>query len=158
MFLTHVCSALNRAKVGYAVVSGFAVALHGAVRGTIDLDLILSLDEDSFVRAEDIFQKLGLKSRLPVDAKEVFQFRQEYIKNRNLVAWGFYDPRHPASQLDIIITHNFRKIKYDVMTVAGVKINVISIIDLIAMKKKSGRAQDLEDVKALESILKYDKT
>lgn len=52
MFLKRVVQALEKHKVHYAIVGGYAVALHGAVRGTIDIDLVISLNEKSFILAE----------------------------------------------------------------------------------------------------------
>ena len=37
--LEKVCAALAQAKLRFAIVGGHAVALHGAVRGTVDIDL-----------------------------------------------------------------------------------------------------------------------
>lgn len=157
MFLTALCDALNKAKIRYAVVGGCAVALHGAVRGTVDVDLVLSFDEESFVDAERVFHQLGLRGRLPVDAKQVFRFRKEYLENRNLVAWSFYDPVQPANQLDVILTHDLKKMNVETFNIEGVKIRVASIDDLIKMKKASGRPQDLEDVKALQALRTHEK-
>ncbi len=152
MLIVQVCKAFNDSKIQYAVVGGYAVALHGAVRGTVDLDLVLALKEESFVKAEKALDKLGLTSRLPVDAKQVFHFRKEYIQNKNLIAWSFYDSLHPENQLDIIITEDVRKMSCDKMVIRGVKVPVASLKSLIEMKKRSARPQDLEDVKALEKI------
>ncbi len=157
MFLTRVCEALAEAKVPYAIVGGYAVALHGAVRGTVDLDLVIALNEESFARAQHALEKLGLQSRLPVDARQVFRFREEYVRNRNLIAWSFYDPVHPADQLDIIITHDAAKMKVKTITVQGVKVRIASIESLIRMKEKAGRDQDREDVRALRKLLKNEK-
>ena len=52
MFILKVVKALNAYKVHYAVVGGYAVALHGAVRGTVDLDLIINLTKNSMINAE----------------------------------------------------------------------------------------------------------
>lgn len=157
MFLTRVCQSLNQAKIQYAIVGGYAVALHGAVRGTVDLDLVLSLDKRSFVRAESVFSALGLQSRLPVTAEQVFEFREDYIKNRNLVAWSFFDPVNPANQLDVIITDDASKLAVKSVTVRGVRVRIAAIKSLIAMKTRSGRPQDIEDVKALREIEKREK-
>ena len=40
------------------------------------------------------------------------------------------------------------------MRILGKKVEVLSIPDLIAMKRASGRDQDREDVKALEGLLR----
>jgi hypothetical protein len=49
---TKVFSNLNEANISYAVVGGLAVSLHGATRGTIDLDLVISLDLQSLENFE----------------------------------------------------------------------------------------------------------
>ena len=152
MFITSLCHALENAKLDYAVVGGYAVALHGAVRGTVDVDIVLALNEKTFNAAEKIFTSLGLQSRLPVSAREVFQFREEYIKNRQLVAWSFHDPSTPQNQLDVIITEDAKKIKTKTIIIQGIKIKVASLESLIEMKTRSARPQDLEDIKALKEI------
>lgn len=152
MFLNRVISALEKAKVRYAIIGGYAVALHGAVRGTIDIDLVISLDEKSFVNAEGALKTIGLQPRLPVNAKEVFQFRKEYIKNRNLKAWSFVNHQIPSEVVDILITCGFEDIKTVIKKINSQPVHIIAIDDLIKMKKQSGRPQDLEDVKALGKL------
>ncbi|MGK5086110.1 hypothetical protein WDW86_00995 [Bdellovibrionota bacterium FG-2] len=156
MLIIALCKALQAEKIQYSIVGGYAVALHGAVRGTVDLDLVLALNEETFIKAESIFLALGLVPRLPVNAKEVFNFRDEYIQKRNLIAWSFYNPLKPVQQLDIIITEDAAKMRTKTMMIHGTPIIVASIDDLIAMKTRSARPQDLEDVKALK-ILKEQK-
>ena len=56
-------------------------------------------------------QELGFEARLPVSGNEVFNFRKEYIKNKNLIAWSFYNPKEPSEIVDIIITHDLAKLK-----------------------------------------------
>ncbi|MBN4050080.1 hypothetical protein JYT17_00500 [Nitrospira defluvii] len=82
MFLLRVVDSLEKQGVPYALVGGHAVALHGAVRGTIDLDFVIHLNERGFKSAEQALLNIGLKSRLPVSAEDVFRFREEYIKNK----------------------------------------------------------------------------
>jgi len=41
-FLESICRAFEQAKVPYAIVGGHAVALHGALRGTVDIDFVLN--------------------------------------------------------------------------------------------------------------------
>lgn len=153
MFLLKVVHSLNFQNVDYALVGGYAVALHGAVRGTLDIDIVISLSQSSYLRAETALQSIGLQSRLPVSATDVFMFRKEFIENRNLIAWSFYDPKNPAYQLDIIITEDLKKIKKVKKEIHGVLIKVVSIEALIEMKTRSGRPQDLEDIRALKALV-----
>ena len=149
-FLSRVCACLDEQKIPYAIVGGYAVALHGAPRATFDIDLIVRFDENDFRKIEEAFKSIGLVSRLPVTAQEIFQFRQNYIEQRNLIAWSFVNPQNPIEIVDIIITDNLADNSAVEKTLLSGKIRVISKADLIRMKKRSGRPQDLIDVAALE--------
>jgi hypothetical protein len=151
-FLNRVGAALEAAKVRYALVGGYAVALHGAVRGTVDVDVILAWDRRTLRAAEQALQGLGLVSRLPIIADEVFRFRDEYIRNRNLIAWNFYNPKDLTEQLDVVISTDLKGKKVQAIATADGTLRVLSRKDLIAMKRASGRPQDLADIEALEKL------
>ena len=152
MLIERVVQSLNQHRVQYTLVGGYAVALHGAVRGTVDIDFVISLNLRSYRQAEKALNSIGLKSRLPVSADDVFNFREEYIEKRNLIAWSFTNPDNPLEIVDIIITEDVKQMKSVVKTFNGTKIKIAAIDDLIKMKKKSGRKQDIEDINALEKL------
>ena len=151
-FLERLCTALHGAGVRYAVVGGYAVALHGAVRGTVDVDLVLPWTERMLVLAEAALNGIGLVSALPVSAGEVYAFRDEYVANRNLIAWKFHNPDDPLEQVDIIINYDLTGKRTRRVELASGPVRVLSIEDLIAMKRESGRPQDIEDIRALEQL------
>ncbi len=153
MFLTKVISALEKANVRYALVGGYAVALHGAIRGTVDIDVVIALEKSQFIALASAMQEINMVSKLPVSAEDVFNFRQEYISNRKLIAWAFVNNSNPLELVDIIITHDADKINTVIKKMGNRKIRVAAIKELIAMKKCSARPQDLEDIKALEHLL-----
>lgn len=153
MFLLRVTSALDEAGIAYALVGGCAVALHGAVRGTVDVDLVLRISRKQFVAFEKAMRSIGLVSRLPVTAAEVFQFRAEYIANRNLRAWSFVHPGTPSEIVDVIITHDLSSMKAQRIKVGKAWVRVLALSDLIRMKQEAGRPQDLADVAALQELL-----
>lgn len=152
MFLFDLIGAFNKEHIQYAVAGGYAVALHGAVRGTVDVDLVLALDRENLIKAEAILKKLGLVSRLPISAEDVFSFRDEYIKKRNLIGWNFYSSQDPTHMVDLIITHDLRTMKTVTKKVGSLNIEILGINDLIEMKRQAGRPQDLADINALEKI------
>ena len=152
MLIRKVIRALDRHKVKYALIGGYAVALHGAIRGTVDIDIAIALNKAAFQRAETALREIGLESRLPITAAEVFSFRTEYIQKRHLKAWSFVNPRNPLDVVDILITEDASKISTVNKRAFGITIKVAAITDLIAIKKKAGRAQDLEDIKALRKL------
>lgn len=152
MFLHDICNALEDAKISYAVVGGYAVALHGAIRGTVDVDIVIQWTLENLEKVEMVLKKAGLISLIPINASNLFNFRDEYIQNRNLIAWNFYHPMNPVIQLDIIINYDLKKGHTKTIKTPDGKVKILSLNDLIAMKKASGRPQDLEDVKALENL------
>lgn len=152
MFIERVVATLKRERVRFAVAGGFAVALHGAVRGTVDIDLVIALVKRDFVTVQKALEQIGLTSRLPLEGHEVFTFREEYIRNRNLIAWSFTNAADPSEIVDIILTEDLRKIKIETIVAGDLELPVVSAADLIRMKEKSGRPQDIEDIKALRKL------
>lgn len=152
MFFEKIIKALNAAEIEFVVVGGYAVALHGAVRGTVDLDLALKWNQQNVVNCEKALNEIGFISKIPVNAKDIFSFRDEYIKNKNLVAWNFYNPSNPAELVDVIITYNLAKKDIQYKKFKNYQIPVLSKKALVVMKKQSARPQDLLDAEALEKI------
>lgn len=136
-----------------SIVGGYAVALHGVVRGTVDLDIVIEHTAKQFQLCEEALQSLGFVSRLPITAKDVFHFKDEYIKNRNLLAWSFYHPGNPMDVVDIVIVKDLRTLKSVRVKALSYNIPVISLNDLVNMKREAGRIQDIEDLKLLEPLL-----
>jgi len=157
-FLRKVVLALDRHGVDYCLVGGFAVAFHGAIRGTVDIDAIIQHTEDQFNRCEKALKSIGLTPRLPVSASDVFHFKKEFIKKRNLVAWSFLNPDNPLEVVDVIITKDKSHVKTSSISVFGDPIKIIALPDLIKMKGESNRPQYREDLKALKQLLKEKKS
>ena len=145
MFVEDVTEALKEAHVQFAVAGGYAVALHGAVRGTLELDLVVRHSRQDFVDAAAALRRLRLEPRLPATAEEVFDYRGEYLRNRGLAQWDFVDPEDPSRRVDIVLTRDLRGTRTQV--IGGIP--VVSREDLIEMKRESARPQDLEDARAL---------
>lgn len=152
MFIIKMCRALEDAKVPYAIVGGYAVALHGVVRGTVDIDLVIKWSLKNLKKTEETFKKLGLRSALPISAESIFHNLEEYIEKRNLLAWNFYNPSNYAEQVDLIIAYDLKKATTKVVHTASGDVRILSRKDLIEMKRRSGRPQDLEDIRALEGL------
>ena len=152
MFIRKVIGVLEKSGTPYALVGGYAVTLHGAVRGTVDIDIAIAMNRATFEKCEAALESIGLEPRLPVTAADVFNFRDEYINNRNMVAWSFSNPKNPLELVDILITEDAARLKTIRKEAFGLKLNVVTIPELIAMKKKSARPQDIEDIKALEIL------
>ncbi len=154
MFIYRVLTAFEHQKVKFAIAGGWAVALHGAVRGTVDLDVVVVLTEPNMEKAELALNELGLESRPPLHSKEVIQFREEYIKNRRMLAWRFVNPSNATEIVDLLLVEDLRDLKTTTIKAGPKRLPVVALEDLIRMKQRSGRPQDLEDIKALRELAK----
>ena len=152
MFILKVSSVLNKYKVPYAIVGGHAVALHGAIRGTIDIDFITRWNLKNLILIKEALHEIGLSAKLPITPEELFDFKDEYIKNKNLIAWSFINFNDPSEQIDVIITFDLKNFSIKKIHVKGSVLNIVSKKDLIKMKKTSGRKQDIQDIEALEKL------
>lgn len=153
MFLYELTDAFNVAKVKFALVGGYALALHGVVRATMDVDFVLRLTQSDFELAEKTLNKLGLQSRIPVRAQDIIKMRKEYIEERNLIAWSFVDYKNPSRQVDILITKDVGAMDIEKISVSGRKIPVASLKELLKMKQEAGRPQDLIDIESIKAKL-----
>lgn len=154
MLIRKVIELFRKQGIKYAIAGGYAVSLHGAVRGTVDIDFVVSVDEETLTKIESCMKSLGLVSRVPVTAKSVAQFRREYVEDKNMKVWSFSDPNWPQNVVDIMILYDIADFQIEKRRTVFGEVNIISISDLIAMKKVAGRPQDLSDIKALEAIQK----
>ena len=149
MKFTSLIEQLTKNKINYLVVGGYAVNFHGYSRNTVDIDLVIKFTLKNLKKIEKILNDFGLVSRLPVNAISVYKFREEYIKNKNLIAWNFYAETNPTSQVDILINCDVNDFDMEKFLVGKLIVKVISKEDLIKMKKISGRNKDLLDIKEL---------
>ena len=152
MLLLKIADLFDQDRIPYAIVGGFGVALHGVVRATVDIDLVLNRKERDYKKAEMALNRIGLESRLPLKAEEVFRFREEYIRNRNLIAWSFHNPDRPSQLVDLVLTHDLKEFRVERVKVRNRSIRVASKEDLIRMKTGTGRRQDREDVRVLKEL------
>jgi len=152
MFIYRLANTLEKYQIPYAIVGGHAVALHGALRGTVDIDFVINWNKKNLLQAEKALNSMGLISRLPIVGEDVFNFRNEYIEKRNLIAWSFYNPKQNDEQVVLLINFDLARKKVITAKLKEANIHYLNKKDLIAMKKQSGRQQDLADIEALEKL------
>lgn len=153
MFVLDVVAELSRRKIKFALVGGYALALHGIVRATMDVDIVIGLTPKALLEAEAALTALGLTSRIPVKASEVAEFRREYIENRNLIAWSFVDFKNPTRQVDLLIVLGVDDIDVEKVSFGGKSIPVASLEDLLKMKLVSNRPEDQSDIAKIRAKL-----
>lgn len=151
---------LNKAKVKYLVVGGVAVNLYGYVRFTGDLDLLIALDKENLSKIDKVMKKLKYSEHLPVSIFALSDEKQvkSWIKEKNLKAYTFNPPKNNLLQIDIIIEDSLKFKSYEkkknVKAMGNLKIPVVSIEDIIKMKKKANREKDILDLKVIKYLSK----
>lgn len=153
MFLLDIVQALESSGVPYVLVGGYALALQGIVRATVDVDFVVSLKEKDLIAAERALNGLGLTSRIPVRAVDMARFHQEYRSEKNLVAWSFVDPRDPTRQVDLLIHPPLKTVKTQLVSIHGTKIRVATKASLLDMKRLANRPEDQLDIQKLEKAM-----
>src|SRR3972149_5599730 len=149
MFYFEVIEELCRGQVEYLLVGGLSVNLHGVPRVTQDIDLIILMTRDNVLRTISVMKDLGFVPRLPVPAEDLADAGKvkDWVENKNLKAFSFYNQKEPFRVVDIVLVHplNFEDAycRRVVKKVKDIEISLVAVEDLIAMKKFSGRDQDL---------------
>ncbi len=150
--------ALHSAQVKYLVVGGVAMALHGHLRYTRDLDLAVDLSSDNLVRALEALASLGYRPAAPVDIVEFIDpnSREKLIKEKNMVVFSLWSEKLRATEVDLFARMPFefssvytRKKDFEI---DGIPVSSVSLEDLIQMKEDAGRHIDQEDIKQLKKI------
>jgi predicted nucleotidyltransferase len=150
---------LNELKIDYLVIGGLAVNFHGVPRMTYDIDLMIHLSSKNIHKLVDTLKEWGYRPKVPVDPMDLGDRakRNSWIREKGMKAFNFYSESLPIGEIDLIIDSPipYADLKRRVVEieVEGEKIPVISIHDLITLKAKAGRKQDLSDVEHLQMIL-----
>jgi len=153
-----VFEALNDAQVRYVVVGGLATVLHGYARLTADIDLMVDLDPDELRKGIDALTKYGMIPRLPVDPYDFVEphMRRHWIEEKNMRVFSLWKLDEPLLSVDLFVEHpiEFDLIwsRAEVMALGSVSVRIVSIPDLIALKRLANRPQDLTDIEKLLEI------
>lgn len=162
MYYEQVFKKLSDEGVDYLVVGGVALVLHGAVRLTIDLDLMLLPEPENLQKFVSAIESLGFKPKLPMLPKELsFDLLREWKRTRNLQVLSFYDSSDLFKLIDILIDPavDYKEAAKDrkIFSLSKVEVPVISIKNLKKLKEDAGRPKDLEDIASLDKVLSLEK-
>ena len=155
-----VLATLNASHVRYLVVGGVAVVLHGHLRTTADLDLVVDLEAANVARAIAALTSLGFRPRAPVPAADFADktVRDAWVADKGMTVFSLWNPKMPGFEVDL-----FAEPPFDFIAASGRAVRaplesteapVVSIEDLIELKRAAGRPQDLQDIAALEELLR----
>lgn len=140
-----ITTALNEAEIEYAVCGGWAMAIHGLLRATVDIDLL--------VLAEDVDKALSVARSCGYDVEglplsfddgdfELRRISKVDSESRELITVDF-----------LLVTKAYSDVwdtKEETDSEFG-SMKVVSKAGLIKMKLLAGRDKDLLDIKELEA-------
>jgi hypothetical protein len=155
----EILTQLHDHHVDFVIVGGVAAALHGGSRVTFDLDVVPSLAPDSWMAAVDLLWALGARPRIPEPVERIRDVEnvKRWQHEKGMLALNFRTP-DGSTEVDLLVSESD---KFEDLRGHAVKVVldqrtflVASIDDLIVMKEKAGRPQDLLDVAELRDIKK----
>ena len=158
MFYLDLFRALNDHQVRYLLVGGLAMNLHGVPRMTMDVDLVLAMDEGNLDRFIGCASAIGLTPLAPVSMtalKDVEQ-RRQWVEQKHMVAFALVPASPGAPTVDILIAPPI-----DIADalerglhrhLSEVPVSLAAIEDMIALKSAAGRRQDHDDIEHLERL------
>lgn len=162
-FFIPVFKQLNAADARYVVVGGVATILHGYVRATTVIDLIVDLQVEEAKKVIEALTAMGYKPRIPVDALEFAdaEKRDDWINAKGMTVFSMFHSTQPGLTVDLFAKH---PIPFDelwkrsqIFEVDGTNIRVCSIDDLLKLKEIAGRDKDKDDIEKLLQIKDYGK-
>jgi hypothetical protein len=157
MFCGRIFKELHKAKIRYLAVGGVAVNLHGFSRTTGDLDVLLDwklANVKSFIK---VCKSLQLSPKVPVKLEDLLdpKLRKIWQTEKNMKVFSLVNLKNSFEIVDVLWDEK----KFDelyqrakMLDVGSFQIPIISINDLIKMKKKANRYRDQIDIKALETL------
>lgn len=134
--------ALNKSRIKYLIVGGFAVNLYGIHRLTKDMDMMIDLSKDNIDKLIKILGKLGYDTRIPKE------------KRGKLTAIAFFNKHDEDKRIDVFLKN---PIDFDsaykrrkIFRPAGYNISCVSFDDLIKLKNMADRLRDWIDIGSLK--------
>jgi predicted nucleotidyltransferase len=138
--------------IDYLVVGGLAVNFHGIPRMTYDIDLMILLEPENILKLVTKLTQWGYRPKIPIDPRDLADEtkRNSWVREKGMKTLNFYSETLPIGEIDIPIE---TPIPYEELKSRAIrvelqdkKIPTVSIHDLIELKLRAGRKQDLADV------------
>jgi predicted nucleotidyltransferase len=133
----------NKYEVEYLVIGGYAVSIHGYPRSTKDLDVCIKISEANAKKMVYVINEFGFES---------LKLKEEDFSRRDFITQLGQEP----VRIDILndlngVPFEFAWKNRKEINFEGCKINFIGYNELLKVKEKAGRPQDLADISKLKS-------
>ncbi len=140
--LIKIIKTLNKHKIKYLLIGGFAAVLYGVPRSTFDIDIAISPDSKNIGDTITLLSGLGF-SQIPEEESHIKQEHGIALTNGKVeVDLMFIE----QPMFDIIYEYH-TKLSYK-----GTIIKLPNIMDLVSIKESSLREKDRLDAQMLRNI------
>lgn len=158
MKIAELLQSLADEQVQYVLVGGLAVQLHGFLRATFDIDLVLAMNDDNLARFIGVAKRYGLTPGIPVPIDALRNAGQidQWHREKGMLAFSLREPQVGGSVVDVLVRPDvsFDKLiaNATIGELFGRRVSIAAIDDLLAMKRIANRPKDRLDIEALEKI------
>lgn len=158
MFYLELFRELEAKKVRYLLVGGIAMNLHGVPRMTMDVDIILAMDETNLRAFLGAANRLGLQPVAPVKKEDLLNpsARKSWVTEKHLAAFALRPSAPTGPTVDVLIdpplTVDDALRRAEIKVIDGVHVSLAAVEDMIALKRAAGRKQDEDDIRQLEKL------
>ena len=155
----EILSQLHDHHVEFVIVGGVAASLHGSSRVTFDLDIVPSLTPGSWQAVVDLLWSLGARPRIPEPLERIRDVEQirSWRRDKGMLSLNFRTP-DGSTEVDLLVSESDQ---FEALRQRAVRVTfdqrtflVAAIDDLIDMKQRAGRPQDMLDIAQLRDIQK----
>jgi len=146
MVMFDLIKLLAESDVEFVLVGGLAVALHGYPRMTMDVDVVLAMDDKNLRRFIDAAKAAGLQPTIPVPIEALAQpeLIEQWHREKGMLAFSLRSPEAQATVIDILVRP---VVPYAALRDAAVLIDTgpyripVASIDHLIAKKNRHRAR-----------------
>jgi hypothetical protein len=144
--------------VQYVLVGGLAVQLHGFLRATFDIDLVLAMNDENLLRFIGVAKLHGLVPSIPVPMDSLRNPAQidQWYQEKGMLAFSLREQAAGGSVVDVLVRPYvpFELLSANAITgtLFGRRVPIACIDDLLAMKRVANRPKDQLDIAALEKL------
>ena len=96
---------LSDEQIRYVLVGGLAVQLHGFLRATFDIDLVLAMDDENLIKFIAVAKQYSLVPVIPVPIDSLRNASQidQWHREKNMLAFALREPQIGGSVVDVLM-------------------------------------------------------
>ena len=143
----EIIDALEKEKVDYVLIGGFAMVLYGMPRATQDIDIFIKHREENIERLQKALFTI-------FNNKDVFEITFSEFKKYPVIRYGAEEGYYVDILANIESAFSFEDLIFEELAIEGHKIKIASVETLYKLKEKTLRAIDKSDILFLKKLMK----